>query len=167
MTPALQKLLCQIKDKSANERILAVADFYRGVAEVPGPKSNPLIVGWINEAASWLGDDVGDDDSKVAWCGCFRGSVGVITATGVPASHYRARNWLMWGKPIDHKKPAQWMPGDTIITTREGGFHVTLYAGGIGKTHVNCLGGNQSNKVCIAPIALSTIIGVRRASDGL
>lgn len=164
MTPtALQNLLCRIKHKTGNERLLDVANFYNGVAEVPGKKSNALILGWIKEAASWLGDDVGNDDSQVAWCGCFRGSVGILTGTGVPAAHYRARNWLNWGKAIDHKKPALWLPGDTIITTRSGGFHVTLYAGGIGKTHVNCLGGNQSNKVCIAPIALNIIIGVRRA----
>lgn len=166
MKANLQQLLSSIKAKAGNERLLAVARCYQGVAEVPGKGSNPQILAWIKEAASWLGDDVGNDDSQVAWCGCFRGSLGLLTGTGVPKAHYRAANWLAWGRPVDVKRPGLWLPGDTIITTRSGGNHVTLLNDKlITRTHANCLGGNQSNKVCVAPIALSTIIGVRRATD--
>lgn len=166
MKADLQKLLSGLKDKPGNARLLAVARYYQGVTEVPGPKSNPLIVEWINKAAPWLGDDVGDDDSQVAWCGCFRGELGVLTGTGVPRAHYRARNWLAWGKPVNEKKPGLWLPGDTIITTRAGGHHVTLLDSLVtSKWKAACLGGNQSNKVCVASIDLATIIGVRRATD--
>lgn len=150
---------------TANQRLYAAALAHLGVCEVPGPKSNKLIQGWIKQAASWLGDDVGNDDSRVAWCGCFRGSIGLETGTGVPAAHYRAKSWLAWGKVIDHTRPELWLQGDTIIMQRPGGEHVTLFSDLANKAFVNCLGGNQSDKVCIAPMKRSLIIGVRRAPD--
>jgi len=146
---------------TANQRIFAAASVFCGITEVPGPKSNKLIKGWIEEAATWLDDD----DSTTPWCGCFRGHVGFATGTGVPAAHYRALSWLNWGIVIDHTKPSLWIPGDTIIMTRPGGNHVTLFSDIANKAFANCLGGNQSDKVCVAPMNLSRIIGVRRAPD--
>lgn len=150
---------------NANQRIYQAALKYRGICEVPGPKSNKLIQQWIKEAASWLGDDVGNDDSRVAWCGCFRGRIGTETMTGVPAACYRAVNWMKWGKVVDPKKPGSWLQGDTLIFKREGGYHVTLFADFDCDQGVNCLGGNQSDKVCIAPHSLKNLIGVRRAPE--
>lgn len=148
-----------------NLPILTLAQRYLGVCEVPGRKSNALIEQWINTAASWLDDGVDDVDGGIAWCGCFRGVLGLDSGTGVPKAHYRAINWLAWGKPVDHTRPKLWMPGDTVVTKRSGGNHVTLFVGMNSKPGViNCLGGNQGNKVCVAPIALSDVVGVRRAS---
>jgi len=147
---------------TANQRIYAAALKYKGVCEVPGPKSNKLIQGWIKEAATWLDDD----DSKTPWCGCFRGDIGFETGTGVPAAHYRARNWLQWGIEINVKKPELWQQGDTLIMERSGGAHVTLLDSlTSGKVFANCLGGNQSDKVCIAAYGINRIIGIRRAPD--
>lgn len=146
---------------TANQRIYAAALKYQGVCEVPGPKSNKLIQGWIKQAASWLDDD----DSKTPWCGCFRGAIGLETGTGVPVAHYRAKSWLDWGLVIDSTKPKTWLQGDTLIMQRPGGYHVTLFSDIANKAFANCLGGNQADKVCIAPMNLSRIIGVRRAPD--
>lgn len=148
-----------------NQRIYAAALQYKGVCEVSGPKSNKLIQSWIKQAASWLGDDVGNDDSRVAWCGCFRGIIGLETGTGVPAAHYRAKNWLAWGKVIDHRKPKLWLQGDTLIFSRPGGQHVTLFSTQTHDGTAWCLGGNQSNKVGIDKLDLSQLLGVRRAPD--
>lgn len=146
---------------TANQRIFQAALKYQGVCEVPGLRSHALIRGWIIEAASWLDGD----DSRTAWCGCFRGAIGLETGTGVPAAHYRAKSWLVWGVPIDHTKPELWQQGDTVIMERSGGFHVTLFDGLTNKAFGNFLGGNQADKVCIAQYALNRIIGVRRAPD--
>lgn len=144
-----------------NEAILRLAWKYLDVCEVPGPKSNKLIQGWIKQAADWLDGD----DSKTAWCGCFRGALGHETATGCPAAFYRAANWQNWGVPVDVKNASTWLPGDTIIMKRPGGFHVTLFVALKGKAGVQCLGGNQGDKVCVATYKLSDIIAVRRAQS--
>lgn len=153
--------------KTANQRIYEAALAYRGICEVPGPKSNKIILGWIKEAATWLGDDVKNDDSQVAWCGCFRGHLGTQTMTGTPPACYRAANWIHWGNFVDPSKPKSWLKGDTLIFQRSGGYHVTLFTDFIncGPGRVNCLGGNQSDKVCIASLELKNLVGVRRAPD--
>ncbi|WP_397384723.1 TIGR02594 family protein [Prosthecobacter sp.] len=152
---------------TANQRIYQAALKYRGVCEVPGPKSNKIIQGWIKEAASWLGDDVGNDDSRVAWCGCFRGHIGTETMTGTPPACYRAANWMNWGNVVNPNKPTTWLQGDTLIFKRAGGSHVTLFADFINCAagRVNCLGGNQADKVCITSLTLDNLLGVRRAPD--
>lgn len=126
-----------------------------GVAEVPGPKSNPLISNWIKLAATWLDRD----DSSTPWCGCLRGAVGLTTATGVPPEHYRAKNWLRWGAPVGTIRDA--VKGDTVVLVRKGGFHVALFDHLI-SDKVFLLGGNQSNKVSIAPFSTTDIEGIRR-----
>lgn len=150
---------------TANQRIYAAAQRYLGVCEVPGPKSNALIQSWIKQADALLDHGLDTDDSQTSWCGIFRGVIGMETATGIPAAHDRARNWLAWGRVIDHTKPQLWLQGDTIIMQRPGGQHVTLFSDIANKAFANCLGGNQADKVCIAPMNLSRIIGVRRAPD--
>lgn len=151
---------------TANARIYAAALAYKGICEVPGPKSNKLIQSWIKQAASWLGDDVGDDDSRIAWCGCFRGHIGIETMTGTPPSYFRALNWSTWGDAVDVTKPETWQQGDTLVMPRAGGNHVTLLSEVSGKTAL-CLGGNQSDRVRISPFPLSRIAYVRRAHESL
>lgn len=141
-----------------NEKLYCAASQFLGVREKPGGLSNPLISAWIKSAASWLDGD----DSKTAWCGCFRGHLGVLTGTGVPKAHYRAMNWLAWGKPVDVKKPQLWQQGDTIILKRTGGAHVALLHEVTNKAFIACLGGNQSDVVNIAPFRIADVLGVRR-----
>ncbi|MBB5038284.1 TIGR02594 family protein [Prosthecobacter dejongeii] len=144
---------------SSSARLFAAALRYLGTKEVPGAGSNPKIKAWIKEAATWLNGD----DSKTAWCGCFRGGVGLETATGVPPEHYRAAEWGTWGKAVDLKKPQTWQRGDTIVMTRPGGNHVCLLDRIEGRT-AYCLGGNQADSVSIAPFPISRITHVRRLS---
>ncbi len=142
---------------TTSARIFAAAFKHIGTREVPGAKSNPQISAWIREAADWLNSD----DSQTAWCGCFRGHVGHETATGVPPNHFRAASWAFWGMPVNLKRPHDWQPGDTIVMSRTGGNHVTLFHHYDGNV-VWCLGGNQGDAVSIAPFALSRITAVRR-----
>ena len=142
---------------SQSARIYAAALQYLGTRETPGPRSTPKIAAWIKQSASWLDRD----DSKTAWCGCFRGAVGIETATGCPPEHYRAASWATWGTPVDVTKPLLWQRGDTVVMTRTGGNHVCLLDRVEGKT-AYCLGGNQADAVTIAPFPLSRIKHVRR-----
>lgn len=147
---------------TTDERIYAAATKYIGVTEIPGPGSNPVIIKFIDEAAAWLKDDVKDVDGSIAWCGCFRGHLGLVTATGAPKNHFRAAAWTGWGQPVQ-LNPKLWKRGMTIIMTRPGGNHVTLLDR-VESDIAYCLGGNQSNKVCIAPFPISRITHVRTAA---
>jgi uncharacterized protein (TIGR02594 family) len=130
---------------------------YLGTKEAPGAATNAKIAKWITVAAAWLEKD----DSKTAWCGCFRGAIGIETATGCPPDHYRAASWATWGTPIDITKPLLWQRGDTLIMTRPGGNHVCLLDR-VDSATAYCLGGNQSDAVTIAPFPLTRITHVRR-----
>lgn len=138
-------------------KIYNAAAKYLGIKETPGAATNAIIAGWIKSAADWLDKD----DSKTAWCGCFRGHLGLETATGCPPQHYRAAAWAKWGTRIDVTQPQMWQRGDTIVMTRPGGNHVCLLDRVQGKTAF-CLGGNQRDAVTIAPFPLSRITHVRR-----
>lgn len=144
---------------STSAQIYHAASQFLGVSERKGGLSHPLILAWIKQAASWLDPD----DSITAWCGCFRGHVGLLTGTGVPPAHYRAASWAKWGKPVDVTKPETWHQGDTIVMTRPGGNHVCLFHAH-GHRGVECLGGNQSDAVSIATFPLSRVTHVRRLS---
>lgn len=148
---------------TSSERIYQAALKYLGVAEKPGSGNNPLVEQWIKEAATWLLDDV-NDDSTVAWCGCFRGHLGIETMTGTPPAHYRALSWSLWGVAVPVGTPKAWRRGDTLVMPRTGGNHVTLFDRIEGST-VYALGGNQSDRVCIAAFPLSRIKYVRRAVE--
>lgn len=146
--------------ESTSRRIYLAALEFVGVREVPGLKSNPLIEGWIKQSAQWLDGD----DSKTAWCGCFRGAIGILTGTGVPPEHYRAASWAKWGRAVDVTKPQTWQQGDTIVMTRPGGNHVCLFHAIAKNGRIECLGGNQRDAVNIATFPLSRITHVRRLS---
>ena len=138
-----------------SELIFSEAKKYLGVKEINGPKSNPIITGWIKSAARWLNGD----DSQTAWCGCFRGAIGLATGTGVPSSHYRAANWLSWGDKVKTIRDA--IIGDTLVFKRPGGYHVGLFAGMDGQ-NILVLGGNQSNEVNISKHSTTILEGIRR-----
>lgn len=142
---------------STSRRIYFAALEHIGTREVPGKGSNPKIQQWIKEAATWLDGD----DSKTAWCGCFRGHIGLITGTGVPPEHYRAASWAKWGKMVP-SNPQLWQQGDTIVMTRPGGNHVCLFHGVAKDGRIECLGGNQADSVNISAFSLSRITHVRR-----
>lgn len=146
--------------RSTSRRIYLAALEHLGTREVPGSRSHAQIQQWINEAATWLDQD----DSKTAWCGCFRGHLGIITATGVPREHFRAASWAKWGEAVGLKRPDLWEQGDTIVMTRPGGNHVCLFHGIDPKNagRIECLGGNQGDAVSIASFPLSRITIVRR-----
>ncbi len=144
---------------TSSRRIYLAALEFIGVREVPGSRTNPKITQWIKEAATWLDGD----DSKTAWCGCFRGHLGLLTGTGVVPEHYRAASWAKWGcaVPLD---PQQWQQGDTIVMTRPGGNHVCLFHAVAKDGRIECLGGNQDDSVNITAFPLSRITHVRRLS---
>lgn len=123
-----------------------------GTLEVPGSGDNPTILAWAKE----IGVDKTYSHDSVPWCGLFMGVVASRAGKVLPHSPLWALDWADFGDPV--KAP---MLGDVLTFKRDGGGHVTLYVGEDGNAF-HCLGGNQSDKVCIARIAKSRLYRARR-----
>ena len=120
-----------------------------GVREVPGSKSNPLIMGWAKALGRILGMTYTDD--SIPWCGLFVAHVLAKFNLGAPAIPVRAKAWRDYGRRLLGPRL-----GCILIFEREGGGHVGFYVGEDG-THYHVLGGNQGDAVSIARIAKSRL----------
>ena len=129
---------------------LTIARKYIGVAEIPGKATAPTISRWLRELRSWWSDD------ETPWCGTFVAAV--LREAGLPvAKHwYRARDWLNWGVPL--QRPA---PGCVVVYERSGGGHVGFVVGETPSGRLMTLGGNQGNRVSIAPFDRLRVLGYR------
>lgn len=129
-----------------------------GVAEVAGAKSNPVLLEIIKKHIPEA-----DDDSAFAWCGVMMAEA--FERSGrkelIPQGYTAARSWLKLPNPvtIDNAKY-----GDIVILWRgtptgwQG--HVGCYVNR-NETHVFLAGGNQNDRVGIAPYGIERVLGVR------
>ena len=143
-----------LADEPAPKILIEMLKLY-GVTEVAGEADNPLILEWVKE----LGDKVGTDykNDSIPWCGLAMGVVAQRVGYDIPSISVRASSWLKFGNPV-----FQPMLGDIIITSREGGNHVSLYVGQDKYGYFHSLGANQRDQVNISRIAMKRIIGIRR-----
>jgi uncharacterized protein (TIGR02594 family) len=123
-----------------------------GTVEVAGSKDNPKILAWAAEIG--LAKTYSHD--SIPWCGLFIGVVAKRAGKEVIDSPLWALSWADFGKPA----PVP-MLGDVLTFKRDGGGHVALYVGEDTSAY-HCLGGNQSDKVCITRIAKSRFYRARR-----
>ena len=133
---------------------LVHARTYLGTAEIPGKATAPTIARWLRDLRAWYSDD------ETPWCGTFVGAV--LKESGVPiAKHwYRARAWLDWGVTI-----ADAVPGCVVVYERAGGGHVGFAVALDQKGRILTLGGNQGNRVSIAPFERYRVLGYRWPAD--
>lgn len=124
-------------------RWMDVARRYEGLAEVEGPRSNPVILGWLQHeggGASWVTDDA------TPWCGATM--AGVFTECGlseiVPPQPLAAKSWADVGVALPGPKR-----GALIVRPRTGGAHVGLVEKW-DETHVWIRGGNQNDQFNVA-----------------
>lgn len=125
-----------------------------GTMEKPGAANNPTILAWAKE----VGGDVADiyKADSIPWCGLFMAVVARRAGKEPPKHPLWALSWSAFGA----KSPAPAL-GDVLVFTRGGGGHVGLYVGEDAFAfHV--LGGNQSDRVCIARIAKARLYAARR-----
>jgi len=123
--------------------------------EVPGQKSNPVILALAKEAG--VAKIYTNDD--VAWCAVAHTVLALRAEKEVPFTGYarlRAASFLEFGKQI--RIPVL---GDTLIFKRDGGFHVGLYIGE-DATCYHVAGGNQSNQFNIVRIEKTRLLQARR-----
>lgn len=131
-------------------RWMAVGRKYIGLAEVPGREHNPVIINWLTSLKAWWRED------ETPWCGTFVAAVLREADVPITASWYRARAWLDWGLRL-HAPTL----GCVVVFERAGGGHVGFVAGRDIAGRLMVLGGNQGNRVSIAPFDVSRVLGYR------
>ena len=127
---------------------LVEATKYIGLKEIPGLKHEPLILQWWKAIRRG-----GIKTDEVPWCAAFVGAM--LENVGVVSSRYEsAKSYLTWGNRL-----ARPMYGCIVVFERSGGGHVGFLAGYDESGRLLILGGNQGNKVSIAPFAKERVVG--------
>ncbi|MCA3131528.1 MAG: TIGR02594 family protein [Betaproteobacteria bacterium] len=129
-----------------------------GVAEDPGPGSNPAILTW----AKMVGLERVYRDDATAWCGLAMAYVaGQAGWDNAPRGNsLLARNWLYWGT-------AALVPmlGDVLVFWRGAPTgikgHVGVYVGEDEDAY-HVIGGNQDDRVSIKRIGRQRLLQARR-----
>jgi uncharacterized protein (TIGR02594 family) len=124
-----------------------------GTVEAAGSRDNPTILAWAAEVG--LAKTYSHD--SIPWCGLFAAVVAKRAGKEVVDSPLWALSWADFGKPAAGGA----MLGDILTFKRNGGGHVALYVGEDADAY-HCLGGNQSDQVCITRIAKSRLYRARR-----
>jgi uncharacterized protein (TIGR02594 family) len=130
-----------------------------GVHETPGPVSNPEIDHY--RALAGL-SGIHGDDGAVPWCAIFIGAM--LREVQVPASgSAMARSYSHWGRDCPLATPG----AITVISSSRGAAsgHVFFATGRITATHVEGLGGNQSDAVTIAWWPRARVVASRWPSE--
>jgi uncharacterized protein (TIGR02594 family) len=120
-----------------------------GLKEIPGPKHNTTILGWLESLKAWWRDD------ETPWCGTYVGHCFRVSGMRIPKMWMRAKEWSNdWGFKLT--KP---VPGCVVVFDRVGGGHVGFFLGYTSNKELVVLGGNQSNMVNIAKFSPDRLIG--------
>ena len=125
-----------------------------GTEEISGPDDNPRITEYHHSC-----DDTVSDD-EVAWCSSFVNWC--IGEAGYRGTRSRAaRSWMKWGTALPLREPAM---GCVVVLWRDNPSswkgHVGFYVGE-DETHIEMLGGNQSNEVCTKRFPKDRVLGFR------
>ncbi len=132
---------------------MEMAKTYLGVAELPGGADNPIIQGVLRSTTLPREDA---DNDETPWCSAFHNKVYEDCGIAGTDSAW-AKSWLNWGRKIERPRY-----GCTVVFTRDGGGHVAWYVNSECQPgYINVLGGNQSDRVSIAPYRLDRVIGYR------
>lgn len=143
--------------KTLRERVKAIAFAELGQAEVPGAKAHNKR---IQEYLAASGFKPGEPD-ETSWCAAFVNwslEQAGIKGTGSGL----ARSFQKWGTAITNGSE---QTGDIVVFWRESPKswkgHVAFFVRRVG-SHVEVLGGNQSNKVSLAKYPASQILSIRK-----
>lgn len=124
------------------------ANRYVGLTEFPGASHNSVILHWLDKLSAWWRDD------ETPWCGTFVAHCLSEAGYAVPKYWMRAKAWAEWGTRLS--TPAA---GCVVVFERQGGGHVGFVVGRTAVGHLMVLGGNQGNKVSIAPFDRARVVG--------
>lgn len=150
---------------AACEGFLVISRAKNGAGEIPGAANSPHVLECLATVAkpAWarlglLKDETPWCSAHVNWCVTQSGMVGTNKAN--------ARSWLKWGEPLPFATVEDFdaLPDGCVLIFKRGAVpwngHVAFKARRVAR-FARCQGGNQHNRVCEAPYALSDLIGAR------
>lgn len=124
----------------AEQKWIEAGRLQLGVAEIQGPQTSAVIASWLHRLSAWWSDD------ETPWCGVFVAHCIEAAGLQLPKNWMRAKAWAEWGSRL----PAP-VPGCVVVFERQGGGHVGFVVGRDQRGNLMVLGGNQGNRVSIAP----------------
>lgn len=134
---------------------LAKAKSHIGLREIPGPKSNPLIIHWADELKAGA---IKDDET--AWCATFTGAMLLESGLQVASNPFSARAYLEL--PMKLTRPAV---GALAIFWRGsvGGWegHIGIIAGKDQHGNLMIVSGNHGDAVTCSPYTTERLLGYR------
>ncbi|MGL6245657.1 TIGR02594 family protein [Pseudomonas sp.] len=133
---------------------LTLARSFLGTAEIPGPRHNATILGWLERLKAWWRDD------ETPWCGVFVAHCLREAGHEIPKLWMRARAWADWGISLEWP-----VVGCIVVFSRAGGGHVGFVVGRDNAGNLMVLGGNQGDRVSIAPFSPGRVIAYRWPAD--
>ena len=124
-----------------------------GIAEIPGPDSNPKIMQWMQDLGLR-----GYTDDSIPWCAGYLAHLmqecgAEQTLAAVPNKLW-ARDWLL----VPEKCKPQY--GAILVFSRGGGGHVALYVSE-DENYYHIIGGNQGDAVSLIRHPKSNLLGAR------
>lgn len=120
-----------------------------GLKEIPGPKHNTTIQGWLSKLNAWWKDD------ETPWCGVFVAHCFRTASMQLPKDWMRAKEWANnWGTRLN--TPAA---GCVVVFERTGGGHVGFVIGQTANNEIVVLGGNQGNMVSLSKFPKERVFG--------
>ena len=129
---------------------VGIAKSKLGLKEIPGKESAPEIVKMLLKLKAWWRDD------STPWCGVFAAYCLSEALLPYPKEYYRALAWKEYGLKLD--RPAY---GCIVVFSREGGGHVGFVVGQDDRGRLMVLGGNQGDKVSVAPFDRNRVVAYR------
>lgn len=133
---------------------LTVARRNLHVVEIPGKQTAPAIAKWLANLKAWWSDD------ETPWCGVFVAECMREAGVPLPKHWYRAMAWSDWGLRL-----ASPTLGCVVVFARSGGGHVGIFVGRDEQERLMILGGNQGNRVSIAPFDPARAVAYRWPSS--
>ena len=133
---------------------------YLGVKEIPGAKSNPVIM----DMAKGLGVDKIYTNDDQSWCAVFINHLIRITGKPIdlhPKDLYDLLRARQTATKFNLVKTEDAVLGDIVQLSRDGGGHVCLFIAKTPKGFIG-YGGNQGNKVGFDEFDWDRIIAVKR-----
>lgn len=124
-----------------------------GTKEIPGPKSNPVIVDWAEKVGGFTESYYKSDD--IPWCGLFVAHC--INESGIDIGIKNPLSAREWNKFGIKASPSY---GAIMVFSRNGGGHVGFYVSEDKETY-HILGGNQSDMVNVTKLTKDRFLGAR------